>query len=218
MRTTMACWALALAALAPAASAQANPDPRAHYLFYLHGRIVEEQGAAAKHPEFGVYDYAGIVQRFRDSGFVVVSEMRKPNTDVSVYADSVANQVRRLLGAGVPGTNIAVVGASKGAGIAMLVSTRVTSPIRYVLLANCNEYALKTLSPKLNGDVLSIYEESDTLARSCTQIFAQSPGLVRSGEIRLQTGLKHGFIYRPLAEWIGPAVGWAKSAEFRERE
>ena len=31
------------------------------------------------------------------------------------------------------------------------------------------------------------------------------------GEIRLQTGLKHGFIYRPLAEWIGPVVGWAKS-------
>ena len=204
--------------MASAAAAQVPADPGSHYLFYLHGRIVEEQGAAAKHPEFGPYEYAAIVQQFKDSGFVVVSEMRRRNTDVSVYADSVARQVRRLLDAGVPASHIAVVGASKGAGIAMLVSTRVTTPVRYVLLANCNEYALKTLAPRLNGDVLSIYEESDSLGRSCRQIFAQSPGLVRSGEIRLQTGLKHGFIYRPLAAWVGPAIGWAKSAEFHERE
>ena len=218
MPKSMTRWTLLLAMIAPAASAQTSRDPRSHYLFYLHGRIVEEQGAAAKHPEFGPYEYAAIVRQFKDSGFVVVSEMRRPNTDVSSYADSVARQVRRLISEGVPATHIAVVGASKGAGIAMLVSTRVTSPIRYVLLANCNDYALKNLEPKLNGDVLSIYEESDSLGRSCRQVFAQSPGMVRSGEIRLQTGLKHGFIYRPLAAWIGPAVGWAKSAEFRERD
>ncbi|HKP29934.1 MAG TPA: alpha/beta hydrolase [Gemmatimonadales bacterium] len=209
---------LVLALEARDLSAQAIANPAARYLFYLHGRIVEDQGAAAKHPEFGVYDYAGIVRQFKDSGFVVVSEMRRPKTDVSVYADSVASQVRRLISGGVPASHIAVVGASKGAGIAMLVSTRVTSPIRYVILANCNDYALKNLAPKLNGDVLSIYEESDSLGRSCTRIFAQSPGMVRSGEIRLQTGLKHGFIYRPLAGWIGPAVGWAKSAEFHEQD
>jgi len=218
MRTAMTCSTLALCFVTSAAGAQIKADSGSHYLFYLHGRIVEDQGSAAKHPEFGRYEYAAIVRQFKDSGFVVLSEMRRPNTDVSVYADSVARQVRRLLGEGVPATHIAVVGASKGAGIAMLVSTRVTAPVRYVLLANCNEYALKNLAPRLNGDVLSIYEESDSLGRSCTTIFAQSPGLVRSGEIRLQTGLKHGFIYRPLAAWVGPAVGWAKSAEFHERE
>ena len=218
MPKRMSCWTLALGLIAPAASAQTRTDPERHYLFYLHGRIVEDQGAAANHAEFGRYEYAAIVRQFKDSGFVVMSEMRRPNTDVSIYADSVAREVRRLISEGVPAGNIVVVGASKGAGIAMLVSTRVTAPVRYVLLANCNEYALKNLAPRLNGDVLSIYEESDSLGRSCTTIFAQSPGLVRSGEIRLQTGLKHGFIYRPLGAWVGPAVGWAKSAEFHERE
>jgi hypothetical protein len=69
------------------------------------------------------------------------------------------------------------------------------------------------VAPKLHGDVLSIYEESDSLGRSCQKIFAQSPDLGRSGEIRLQTGLKHGFIYRPLAQWMGPVVGWAKTPQ-----
>lgn len=193
----------------PAAHAQAGkPDPAAHYLFYLHGRIVEEQGAAARHPEFGPYQYREIVRAFADSGFVVISEMRRPNTDVSTYADSVARQIRRLIAGGVPETHIAVVGGSKGAGIAMLVSDRVAKSIRYVILAGCN--GIPANPPKLHGDVLSIYEESDSLGRSCGGIFAQSPDLATSGEIRLQTGFKHGFIYRPLAEWVGPAMAWAR--------
>src|SRR5262245_59745899 len=133
--------ALVIAALGPAAAqAQgAKPDPAAHYFFYLHGRIVEEQGAAARDPEYGANEYKAIVSRFRDSGFVVVSEMRQKSTDPGKYADSVAGQMQRLISGGVPESHITVVGASKGAAIAMLVSHRVTLPIRYVLLANCND-------------------------------------------------------------------------------
>jgi len=29
-------------------------------------------------------------------------------------------------------------------------------------------------------------------------------------EIRLQTNLDHGFLYRPLKEWIVPTIQWAK--------
>jgi hypothetical protein len=210
MRPVVPPWTVALTLIVQPASAQIQPDPTAHYLFYLHGRIVEEQGAGARHPEFGAYEYGAIIRTFKDSGFVVVSEMRRPNTDVSSYADSVAGQVRRLIAGGVPGSHITVVGASKGAGLAMLVSDRLTQSIRYVMLAGCSENVPGNRAPKLHGDVLSIYEESDSLGRSCGRIFARSPDLATSGEIRLQTGLKHGFIYRPLAAWLGPAMAWAR--------
>ena len=28
-------------------------------------------------------------------------------------------------------------------------------------------------------------------------------------EIEINTGLKHGFLYRPLVEWVRPAMLWA---------
>ena len=30
-------------------------------------------------------------------------------------------------------------------------------------------------------------------------------------EIELNTGLKHGFLYKPLAEWVEPVVRWAEA-------
>ena len=38
-----------------------KPDPRGTYLFYLHGRIVEDLGANAASPEYGGYEYSAIV-------------------------------------------------------------------------------------------------------------------------------------------------------------
>ena len=54
---------------------QIDPNPR--YLFYLHGYIVESQNTRPVHPEFGPYEYAQILNTFKESGFVVISEARK---------------------------------------------------------------------------------------------------------------------------------------------
>ena len=54
-------------------------DPQAHYLFYLHGRIVEE-GRRPTSPQFGVYEYDKILETFRARGFVVISEQRPKGT------------------------------------------------------------------------------------------------------------------------------------------
>jgi hypothetical protein len=29
-------------------------------------------------------------------------------------------------------------------------------------------------------------------------------------EIELNTGLKHGFLFRPIKEWVDPTIAWAK--------
>jgi hypothetical protein len=119
-------------------------------------------------------------------------------------------QIQRLLDAGVEPGRVTVIGASKGAVIAMLISTRLSAPIRYVLLANCNDFIFKMFPLSLHGHVLSIYEASDTLGQSCGPLFERSAALGKRHELRLETGLRHGFIFRPLDAWVRPAVAWAR--------
>lgn len=189
----------------------AKADPAATYVFYLHGRIIENQGRRPTSPEFGVYQYDEILRRLAEDGRIVVSEARAKDTDPEAYADKVAKQVEALLARGVPGRRITVVGASKGSVITMLVSTRVRSPeVGYVILANCNDWVREHHPIDLHGEVLSIYEASDSVGGTCGPIFEQSNQLGKHREIRLETGLRHGFLYRPLKEWTEPAIAWTR--------
>lgn len=114
----------------------ARVDPTTHYLFYLHGRIIEDQGLSAVSPEYGQYMYAEILGVLESHGFVVISEERKSGTDASAYVERVAAQVEDLLSLGVPPGSITVVGASKGAAITVEVSHLLAnSEVNYVLLA-----------------------------------------------------------------------------------
>jgi hypothetical protein len=58
------------------------------------------------------------------------------------------------------------------------------------------------------GNILSIYEKSDA-AGSCQLHTKNSKGIQQYKEIALNTGLKHGFLYKPLPEWLIPAKNWA---------
>ena len=91
-------------------------EASARYLFYLHGRIIEEKGVRPTHPRFGVYEYREILETFADLGFVVISEVRPSAADVATWAERVGGQVRRLVSGGVPPEHITVVGFSKGRG------------------------------------------------------------------------------------------------------
>jgi hypothetical protein len=188
-----------------------KPDPATRYVFYLHGRIVEEQGARAVSPDFGAYDYTGITRALAAPGFVVVSEIRAKDTDPERYADSVVAEIGRLRNRGVPEEHITVVGASKGAGITLRVSERLAAPqVGFVALAGCNDDGHARSG--LHGRVLSVYEESDELGRSCAKRFAASRDLTAHDEVHLNTGLQHGFLYRPLREWVEPVVAWIRRA------
>jgi hypothetical protein len=189
----------------------ARPDRAARYLFYLHGRIVQDQGRKAVSPQFGSYEYDEILRSFVSEGFVVISEVRPRGAEPSAYADRIVAQIRRLMDAGVPARNITVVGASMGGSMAMLVSSHLAArDVGYVLLGSCGEGAPTELDGSLHGDVLSIYEASDAIGRSCEAVFERSRDLGRRAEIRISTGRRHGFLYRPLPEWMAPAVRWAR--------
>jgi hypothetical protein len=191
-------------------------DPAKSYLFYLHGKIIEDQGLPAISPDFGEYEYADILAKLSRYGFVVISEVRPKNTDGLKYASKIAVQVKALLKLGVPAKNITVVGASQGAGVAISVSNLLeNNNMNFVLLAICAPDTVQEFIQNqifLYGNVLSIYDSSDKLAGSCQELFSASEGkgLSNHSEIILHVGTGHGILYKPLDEWIIPAVQWAR--------
>ena len=192
-------------------------DPSARYLFYLHGRIVE-QSRRPTHPQNGIYEYDQILDTFKQKGLIVISEQRKKDTDIATYGKKVAGQIKQLLAAGVKPDHITVVGASQGSWMAMIASTHLKNrKVNFVIIAGCaaDEGFLNMVN--LHGNVLSIYERSD-LAGSCKKYQADATGLGEYKEVELNTGLRHGFIYRPIKEWIEPTVAWSQKNALNEAE
>jgi len=184
------------------------------YIFSLHGKIVEDQGKKAFDSVhgYGAYDYEGIITSFSKENFVVITEYRKPNTDVKEYARKVTGQIDSLLLKGVKPGNITVIGASKGALIGIYVSSYLKNPgVNFVFMSSCTDYLLDDPTINFCGNILSIYEKSDLGCQSCEKLKLKSSlSIPHYKEIALHTGLKHGYIYKPLPEWVKPALKWAR--------
>jgi hypothetical protein len=190
-------------------------DPSRQYLFYLHGKIIEDQGIPAISPDYGEYQYQEILETLSGYGFVVISEQRPKNADGMEYASKISEQVTTLLEAGVPPKDITVVGASKGAGIAIFASHLLENEeVNFVIMGICHPdivASLKQGDVYLFGNVLSIYDSSDVYAGSCQELFefSEGKGLYKADEIVLEIGSGHGILYKPLDEWIKPIVDWS---------
>jgi hypothetical protein len=188
-------------------------DPAKRYLIYLHGRIIEERGIRPTDPRYGTYEYVEIVRALERRGFAVVTEARPRGTDPERYAEFVQKQVQALLAARVPPRHITVLGASKGAVIAMLASTRIRNrDVNFVLMSNCNDWVREHFRIDLFGNVLSIYDKNDEFGGTCGPIFDRSTGLARKNELVLQLGTGHAVLYRPLPVWIDPVDSWTREA------
>jgi hypothetical protein len=186
-----------------------RPNPEQRYIVYLHGRIVEEQGRKAVSPDFGPYRFDDILAALAATGAAVIGEVRPKGTEPKTAAAHVVDGVRRLIAAGVPARNITVVGASKGALIAKLASASFDDrEVGWVVMAGCSGSAANELP--LHGQVLSIFEATDDMGSTCAPLFAKSPQLARQHEVKLETGLGHGFLYKPLPEWLRPASDWVE--------
>jgi len=190
-------------------------DPGERYMFYLHGRIIEDQGIPAVSEEYGEYRYEDILRTLQGYGFVVISEQRTSNVTSMDYASRTVRLVRKLLSSGVPPGSITVVGASKGGAITMIVSYLLKNPeLNYVLLGACDSITVSDFvqqNAPLSGNVLTIHDSSDVYSDSCQDLFAfsEGKGLGRHEELVLHVGTGHGVLYQPLPEWVLPTVEWA---------
>ena len=187
-------------------------SPSEKYLFYLHGGVVTVLGNNAINqsvPEWGPYEYLNILDSLRTRGFNVISENRKEGVDDSVYVNKIARQIDSLFSAKVPPQNMIIVGASAGSNIALHLSAVLKNPgMKFVIMGGCWPDTYKYYSGiELFGHFLSIIESTDPHG-TCSRIFDGRKKISSSGEITLNMGLSHGFIYKGHKEWINPIVKW----------
>jgi len=206
------CAAL-LAWSTPAFAAESAP----RHLIYQHGRIVQDQQSARpQHPRYGYYELDQILEAFRKRGFEVSGEIRPKTLPLSEASDRLVAQVKQLLASGVPADRVTVVGASMGAYISLRGSARLQQPeMRFAFLGACRKESFRDVLAEegkgLRGRLLFIREASDELSAECEPVKsdadAEVPPFTR--EIVINTGLSHGFLYRPLPDWLDPVVEWA---------
>ena len=211
-RTVLLAAALVLSTLAACAD-----EPAERHLVYLHGRIVQEQqNRRPKNPEFGFYEVDQILDSFRQRGFAVSCEVRPKGMTVAAAANRAVEQVRELMASGVPAQRITVLGASMGSTIALEASVKLRNPeLNFGLLGACLSLYVPLLVAEHGrgpaGRILAVREKSDETSEPCPpwKGDARSRARLVVREIVLDTGLRHGFLYRPLPEWVEPVVEWA---------
>lgn len=211
MKFSFIIWGAFFALLIGCAS---NTQNNKKYIYYLHGRIIEIQGKNAVSEEYGKYEFDSIVLALSGEDNNVIAEVRTENVDYIDYANKVSKEIDSLVRMGVKPRNITIIGASKGAIIASHISDRNINPINYVLLAGNNEYQEKNNAWKFHGQVLCFYDQSDTIAGGNYDYWKNKQNYTNKFEqIELKTNLGHGFLYKPMKEWIEPTLKWILNQE-----
>jgi len=187
-------------------------EENARFIFFLHNRFLETHELDEFHPEYGRTEYKEIISEFRKKGFNVISEKRDGNVNAREYAIGIVNQIDSLLQNGIASRKITIVGTSKGGYIAQYVSTLAENPdLNFVFIGSFQNNDIETI-PDINycGNILTIYEKSDPFGVSAIERKRNSSCKIKEfKEIELNTGLGHGFLFKPLDEWIQPTIKWA---------
>lgn len=182
---------------------------QAETIIYLHGYIIEIKGTQPVHERYGLYDFNGIVEALEANGATVISDVRSGETDVDAYAREVVGKIEELIDSGVAPEGITVVGFSKGGVIAIYVSNLLgRSDVNFAFLAACSAWISSYPDLTVSGNVLSIYERSDTLAGSCRKLAKRGDTVTAFQEVRLNTKKEHGAFYLPRAQWLEPLLEW----------
>ncbi len=186
-------------------------DKNTRYVFYSHGYIVEGGNPTPVHPRWGTYDFPAIKSALADPDYHLIATHRPAGTSPFVYAEKLAAEVTTLVNNGVPASNIALIGFSRGGFITVITTGLLRNDkINIVLLAACNSRLAKRQDIRLYGHLLSVYETSDSVG-SCEHLVDAHQTTVRSfQEVALSTGKEHGAFYTPEETWLAPVKNWLK--------
>ncbi len=83
--------------------------------------------------------------------------------------------------------------------------------MNFVFIASFRDGDIENI-PEINycGNILTIYEKSDAYGVSAISRKETSTCEIKHfKEIELNTGMGHGFLFKPLNEWIEPTLKWA---------
>ncbi|HFK5504953.1 alpha/beta hydrolase [Elizabethkingia anophelis] len=190
-----------------------NGDQK-NYIFFLHNKFIENNPSGTFDSVYNVKaEYNEILESFRKDNFIVISERRMPKTDAIIYAKKIVSQIDSLIAKGVSPDHITIVGTSKGGYIAQFVSTYAKNPkLNFVFIGAYQDTDIEDI-PEIEfcGNILNIYEKSDEYGVSAIKRYEISKlPIPHFKEIKLNNGLKHGFLYIASDEWIKPSKMWAK--------
>ncbi|MDX9757710.1 MAG: hypothetical protein RBU27_01000 [Bacteroidota bacterium] len=189
-------------------------DPAALYVFYLPDEIVTPANPEPRHPDHGVYQYLQIANQLMTRGFVVVTRPRETTEHPYLVAEDIARQIRRLLDAGVPATNIGILGAGQGAAITVLVTTQLRDPgLQVVVLSLCTESFIDfwiAHNETLCGNVLSIHADGDKDRGPCHRYLEHGATAHVREHREMRIAGNAGFQFRASAEWLLPAIEWLR--------
>ena len=186
-------------------------DPNRHYLIYLHGQIVEGSDGSPNSAAHGPYEYHDIVKALEQEGFWVISEIRRKNTNVGVYAGLISFYIDQLKKEGVSSSKITVVGGSKGGMIACYVSNKQQDPdLYYVIMAGFFDRLKQDPKMIVSGRVLAIHDKADTNGINPKYFISKSKKtLTKSKIVTTDNGWGHGLIFKPRKAWIKEVVKWS---------
>lgn len=183
-------------------------DPKAKYVFYSHGKIVEGENTNPISPRWGEYKFPKVKEALSSDNYSLIAYHRPKGTKPKEFALKLSADIEKLITLGVKPQNISLVGFSRGGEITILTSNNLKNPkVNIILLASCASFMKGRDIFKVYGNVYSIYETSDMVG-SCQFLIDQSPNVSSFKEISINTGKEHGAFFTPIPEWIKPVKSW----------
>lgn len=197
-------------------------DPAKRYLIYLHGGWPESRPLSEPHPKRGPFEYREILEELAARDFEVIAELRQTKTNPRRYARTVViPQVTALIEKGVPANRITVAGFSKGGNMVLVLAALAKQPeLNFVNMAGCGagqfrkayDSFIENDAAKMQGRMLSLYDEAETIAGTCSEAAKRGTRLKMTEEV-LKIGKGHASFYSPHPAWLdristfaGPAV------------
>ena len=189
----------------------AKVDPAKRYLIYLHGAWPETKALSEPHPKRGLFEYDKIVKGLAARDFEVISQLRREKTNPRRYARTVVvPQIAALTEKGVPANRITVAGFSKGGNMVLVLMALAKQPeVNFVNMAGCGKGRFRAAydsflandAPKMQGEMLSLFDEAETIAGTCSEAAALAPRMKMTEEI-LKIGKGHGSFYAAHPAWL----------------
>ena len=199
----------------------AKVDPAKRYLIYLHGAWPETKALSEPHPKRGLFEYDKIIKGLAARDFEVISQLRREKTNPRRYARTVViPQITALIEKGVPPNRITVAGFSKGGSMVLLLLALAKQPeVNFVNMAGCGKGRFRAAydsfiandAPMMQGKMLSLFDEAETIAGTCSEAAALAPRLKMTEEI-LKIGKGHGSFYSAHPAWLDRISSWAGPA------
>ena len=181
------------------------------HIIFLHNKFLESHTINDEHHEYGKVELNKIKDKFKNAGFNVIADKRVSNETMQEYTNDVITQIDSIFNDKATDT-ITVVGTSKGGYIAQMVSSQLNNPkLNFVFIGCFQKSDIQDFSEiNICGNILSIYEKSDKYGTSAIARKKTSKlEIPNFKEIELNTGLKHGYLYKAMDEWLDPTIIWA---------